>query len=178
MKNKSKNNFDQATFGAGCFWCVEAVFEGLEGVIDVRVGYAGGKIVHPTYDEVCSGNTDHVEVVQIDFNPQIISYEHLLDILWMAHDPTTINQQGADKGSQYRSAIFYHNDIQHNIAEISKKKIEESGVYVDPIVTEITKMSIFYLAEDYHQNYYRVNLDAPYCSMVIKPKLDKLFNNK
>ena len=151
----ASNNKKQATFGAGCFWCVEAIFEQIEGVLDVRSGYAGGTTKNPTYKDVCSGRTGHVEVIQIDFNPQIITYEDLLDILWKSHDPTTVNKQGRDIGSQYRSAIFYHSEQQRIAAEKSKKKMDKSGKYSDSIVTEIIPIGSFYKAENYHQDYYR-----------------------
>ena len=172
-----EHNIEQATFGAGCFWCVEAVFEHLEGVVDVRAGYAGGNTENPTYEDICTGTTSHAEVVQIDYNPGIISYEKLLEVFWKSHDPTTLNQQGADIGTQYRSVIFHHNEEQQKVSQKSIKKAEESGAYINPIVTEITPIGIFYLAEDYHQNYYRVNPNAPYCQVVIKPKLEK-FNKQ
>ena len=167
-------NIEQATFGAGCFWCVEAVFERLEGVLNVRSGYTGGKTKNPTYEEICGGFTGHAEVAQIEFNPKIISYDSLLDLFWKSHDPTTLNRQGADVGTQYRSAIFYHNEKQKQIAEKSKASADTSGMYPDPIVTEISPLGIFYVAENYHQDYYRVNPSAPYCRLVIQPKLDKL----
>lgn len=172
----ASNNKKQATFGAGCFWCVEAIFEQIEGVLDVRSGYAGGTTKNPTYKDVCSGRTGHVEVIQIDFNPQIITYEDLLDILWKSHDPTTVNKQGRDIGSQYRSAIFYHSEQQRIAAEESKKKMDKSGKYSDSIVTEIIPIGSFYKAENYHQDYYRLNKEAPYCQLVIAPKLKKIFN--
>ena len=173
----NKEILEQATFGAGCFWCVEAIFERLEGVVDVRSGYAGGKIESPTYDDVCSGKTGHVEVVQVDYNPQIIGYKQLLDIFWKSHDPTTLNRQGGDTGTQYRSAVFYHSDKQRVIAEKSKKNADRSSLYEDPIVTEITRLATFYSAEEYHQDYYRLNSNAPYCQVVIQPKLKKLFDS-
>ena len=178
MAGTDKTNiqiFEQATFGAGCFWCVEAIFERLEGVEDVQVGYAGGNVVNPTYADVCSGETGHVEVILLDYNPQIISFQQLLDIFWKAHDPTTINRQGGDIGTQYRSTIFYHSEEQYEIAEQSMEAAYKSGLYVDPIVTEIRAHSIFYPAEEYHQDYYRLNVNAPYCQVVIKPKLKKIF---
>ena len=174
---KNKNILEQATFGAGCFWCVEAIFERLEGVLDVRVGYIGGKSENPTYEDVCSGKTGHVEVVQVDYNPQIIGFKQLLDIFWKSHDPTTLNRQGGDTGTQYRSAVFYHSDKQRVIAEKSKKKADRSNLYEHPIVTEITRLSTFYPAEEYHQDYYRQNSNAPYCQVVIQPKLKKLFDS-
>jgi len=178
IKNDKHNKeiLEQATFGAGCFWCVEAIFERLEGVVDVRSGYTGGKIENPTYDDVCSGETGHVEVVQVDFNPQIIGFKQLLDIFWKSHDPTTLNRQGGDTGTQYRSAVFYHSDKQRVIAEKSKNKAERSSLYEDTIVTKITPLATFYLAEEYHQDYYRLNPNAPYCQTVIQPKLKKLFD--
>jgi len=162
-----------ATFGAGCFWCVEAIFERLDGVIDVQAGYTGGNIKNPTYEDICTGNTGHAEVIQINFNPLVISYEKLLNIFWKSHDPTTLNQQGADIGTQYRSVIFHHNEEQRKISQKSMQKVEKSGTYINSIITEMTPIGIFYPAEDYHQNYYRVNPNAPYCQLVIKPKLEK-----
>jgi len=161
-----------ATFGAGCFWCVEAVFENLDGVQSVESGYMGGHVEDPTYREVCTGETGHAEVTQIHYDPEVISFETLLDWLWRSHDPTTLNRQGADRGTQYRSAIFYHSEAQREAAEQSKAAAQAS--FEDPIVTEITEASIFYPAEDYHQDYYRLNKTAPYCQMVIRPKLKKL----
>ena len=169
---------EKATFGAGCFWCVEAVFERLEGVVDVRAGYTGGSTKYPTYKEICTGKTGHAEVIQIDYNPRIISYKKLLDVFWQSHDPTTLNQQGADIGTQYRSVVFYHNEEQQKVFQKSLRKTDKSGMYANPIVTEIMPLGIFYPAEDYHQNYYRVNPNAPYCRIVIKPKLEKLFKTE
>ena len=173
-KNKNQK-IEQATFGAGCFWCVEAVFEQIDGVVDVRSGYTGGTTEYPAYEAVCSGKPGHAEVIQIDFDQSIISYEKLLDIFWKSHDPTTLNRQGADTGTQYRSAIFYHTEKQKETADTSRKKADKSDLYTDPIVTEITPLTKFYVAENYHQDYYRINKNAPYCQLVIKPKLDKLF---
>ena len=177
IKNDKQNKkiLEQATFGAGCFWCVEAIFERLEGVKDVRVGYTGGKMDNPTYEDVCSGQTGHVEVIQLDYDPQIISFNQLLDIFWKAHDPTTLNSQGADVGTQYRSAVFYNSKEQKEIKEKSMQNADISDLYVDPIITEIKSLNTFYLAEDYHQDYYRINSKAPYCRVVIQPKLEKLF---
>ena len=175
--NKNKQKFEQATFGGGCFWCVEAIFERLEGVADVRAGYTGGNTENPTYEDVCSGETGHVEVIQLDFNPQIISFKQILDIFWKAHDPTTVNRQGADIGSQYRSAVFFHSDKQLEIAEKSMKAADHSRLYENPIVTEITPLATFYPAEEYHQDYYRQNTNSQYCQVVIQPKLKKLFNS-
>ena len=165
---------EKTTFGAGCFWCVEAVFERLKGVIDVQVGYTGGKTENPTYDEVCSGRTGHAEVIQIDFDSSKVDYEELLDLFWVSHDPTTLNQQGADVGTQYRSAIYYHSDSQKVMAEKSIDNAINIKLYPNRIVTEISVLDTFYIAEDYHQNYYRLNKNAPYCQLVIRPKLDKL----
>ena len=161
-----------ATFGAGCFWCVEAVFERLNGVIDVKSGYMGGEIENPSYAEICTGTTGHAEVTRILFNPEIISYEVLLEWLWRSHDPTTLNRQGYDVGSQYRSAIFYHNKAQQLAAQKSKIMAQEK--FSDPIITEITAASTYYLAENYHQDYFRLNPNNPYCARIIAPKLKKL----
>ena len=173
-ENNTQQEIDQATFGSGCFWCAEAIFERLDGVMDVQVGYTGGTAKNPTYEEVCSGRTGHTEVVQIDYNPHVISYERLLDVFWESHDPTTLNRQGADIGTQYRSVLFYHSDKQREITEISMKRADQSGLHANPIVTEIMPIGIFYPAESCHQDYYQANPNAPYCQVVIKPKLDKL----
>jgi len=177
IDKKSNEVFEQATLGAGCFWCVEAIFERLEGVTDVRAGYTGGKTKHPTYTDVCSGESGHVEVIQIDFNPQIVCFKELLDIFWQSHNPTTLNRQGADIGTQYRSAVFYHSDKQREVAEISLRNAEKEEMYKNPIVTEISPLATFYPAEEYHQDYYRLNSNAPYCKVVIKPKLKILFDS-
>lgn len=163
---------EKATFGGGCFWCVEAVYERLDGVKSVESGYAGGTKVNPTYQEVCTGRTGHAEVAQITFDPARISYEKLLEVFWQAHDPTTLNRQGADVGTQYRSVIFCHDEKQKDAAEKSKKEAQKH--FSDPIVTEIQPLTQFYKAENYHQDYYRNNSNAPYCRIVIKPKLEKL----
>ncbi|MBI1924602.1 peptide-methionine (S)-S-oxide reductase MsrA [Candidatus Poribacteria bacterium] len=162
-----------ATLGAGCFWCVEAVFQDVKGVHQVVSGYAGGTVENSTYRQVCSGTTGHAEVAQITFEPQVISFEDLLYIFWRTHDPTTLNRQGGDVGTQYRSAIFYHNEAQKAIAEKSKQETEASGLWPNPIVTEIVPFRKFYKAEVYHQNYYRLNPNQPYCTFVIDPKLRK-----
>ncbi len=162
-----------ATLGAGCFWCVEAIFQNLKGVHRVVSGYAGGTAENPSYQYVCAGTTGHAEVVQMTFDPEIISYEDLLSVFWHTHDPTTLNRQGADVGTQYRSVIFYHTEEQKTIAEKSKKAIEASGLWPDPVVTEITPLRDFYKAETYHQNYYRLNPNQPYCRLVIDPKVRK-----
>ena len=172
-ENNIKQNIEMATFGAGCFWCVEAIFETLDGVMDVQAGYAGGNINNPSYEDICTGTTGHAEVIQITYNANVISFDKLLNIFWMSHDPTTLNQQGADIGTQYRSVIFYHNEVQQKILQESIKKVRESEMFVNPIITEISPLDIFYLAEGYHQNYYRVNPNAPYCQVVIEPKLKK-----
>lgn len=172
MNTETTNPLAIATFGAGCFWCVEAVFEKLDGVHAVESGYMGGQVDDPTYREVCSGTTGHAEVTQIHYDPAVIKFETLLDWLWRSHDPTTLNRQGADSGTQYRSAIFYHDETQRAAAEASKTAAQQ---YFDaPIVTEISVAETFYPAEDYHQDYYRLNAAAPYCQMVIRPKLQKL----
>lgn len=166
---------EKATFGGGCFWCTEAIFKRVKGVTEVISGYAGGKRENPKYEQVSSGATGHAEAVQLTFDPQIISYEHLLDIFWATHNPTTLNQQGADLGTQYRSVIFYHNEKQKEIAEKSKEKIEKEHMYDNPVVTEIIPFDKFYTAEQYHQNYYEQNKNSnPYCSLVISPKIKKL----
>lgn len=170
--NQPMHQQEKATFGAGCFWCVEAVFERLEGVDSVVAGYAGGTVPNPTYERVCGGRTGHAEVAQITFDPAKISYERLLDVFWAAHDPTTMNRQGADVGTQYRSVIFTHDERQRVAAEKSKREAQKA--FDNPIVTEIKPLVHFYEAENYHQDYYRNNADAPYCRFVIKPKLEKL----
>ena len=161
-----------ATFGGGCFWCIEAVFQRIDGVSSVASGYAGGKTENPTYKEVCSGETGHAEVLQIEFDPKKLSYEKLLDVFWLAHDPTTLNRQGNDVGTQYRSIILYHDDSQKAAAEKSMKAAQKE--FKSPIVTEITPLKKFYKAEEYHQNYYNNNPNNAYCSFVIRPKLKKV----
>lgn len=172
QKGQTMSNLDKATFGAGCFWCVEAVFERLPGVQSVVAGYAGGSKASPTYEEVCSGTTGHAEVAQITYDSKTIAYEQLLEWLWKSHDPTTLNRQGGDSGTQYRSVIFYSNESQKKAAE--KSKAEAQRNFKDPIVTEIQPLKVFYEAENYHQDYFRLNPQAPYCTFVIKPKLEKL----
>jgi len=166
-------NTEIATFGAGCFWCVEAVFQELKGVMKVESGYMGGTTPNPTYREVCTGNTGHAEITKITFDPAEISYAELLEILWTTHDPTTLNRQGADAGTQYRSAIFYQNEEQRKIAEKSKAEVA-TKIWDKPIVTEIVPATTFYKAEDYHQDYYANNQDAGYCQIVIAPKVQKV----
>ena len=168
-----KPGSEKLTFGGGCFWCLEAVFQRLAGVKTVESGYAGGQVPNPTYKAVCSGNTGHAEVVQIVFDPGVLPLEKLLEVFWAAHDPTTLNRQGHDVGTQYRSVIFYENDAQKASAEKSKASAQKE--FKDPIVTEISPMPVFYKAEDYHQNYFNLNAGSnPYCSVVIRPKLQKL----
>jgi len=176
INNDKKMEMEIATLATGCFWCSEAVFNRLKGVKSVLPGYSGGKVENPSYDDVCTGRTGHAEAAQIEFNPNVISFEKLLDVFWHTHDPTTLNRQGNDVGTQYRSAIFYHNEEQREIAEKSKRELEKGGVYKDPIVTEITPFKKFYVAEDYHKKYYEQHQDAPYCRFVIEPKIHKLLN--
>jgi peptide-methionine (S)-S-oxide reductase len=174
MTNLTSNvPLDTATFGAGCFWCVEAVFQKLEGVVSVSSGYSGGQTKNPSYEDVCSGKTGHAEVCQIAYDSKKISYDELLEAFWMSHDPTTMNQQGADVGTQYRSAIFYHNETQKELAEAYKKKLNDEHTFENPVITEINPFKEFYKAENYHQNYYNENSNKPYCMLVIRPKLDK-----
>jgi peptide-methionine (S)-S-oxide reductase len=174
IKEKSMSDkTDTATFGAGCFWCVEAVYQQLEGVLQVTSGFSGGKRENPTYDQVCSGATGHAEVCQIIYDPAVITYEDLLKAFWEVHDPTTLNRQGADVGTQYRSVIFYHDDEQKKLAEHYKNKLNEEHVYDSPVVTEIVPYTKFYSAEKYHQDYYNNNKNQPYCSFVIQPKIEK-----
>lgn len=167
-----RQDIETATLGAGCFWCVEAIFQQLKGVIKVESGYSGGQVKNPTYREVCSGMTGHAEVCQVHFDPSIISFEEILEVFWTTHDPTTLNRQGNDVGTQYRSAIFYHNEEQKAIAERSKKEYA-TQIWDDPIVTEITPFTNYYPAEEYHQNYWFDNGNQPYCRIVINPKVEK-----
>ncbi|RJE74497.1 peptide-methionine (S)-S-oxide reductase [Reichenbachiella sp. MSK19-1] len=164
---------DVATFGNGCFWCTEAIFQDLKGVSKVESGYSGGQTLDPTYKEVCTGTTGHAEVLQITYDPAVISFDELLEVFWKTHDPTTLNRQGNDVGTQYRSVVFYHSDEQKALAEKYKKELNASGAFNDPIVTEITAFDKFYVAEDYHQNYFNLNGSQPYCNFVIKPKVEK-----
>jgi peptide-methionine (S)-S-oxide reductase len=165
---------ERATLGGGCFWCTEAVFKRTEGVKSVTSGYAGGTLENPTYEQVSGGRTGHAEVVQVEYDPQVISYGRILEVFWKAHDPTTPNRQGADVGSQYRSIILTHDEEQRRIAEQSKREAQASGRFPGPIVTEIRPLEAFYPAEDYHQDYFRKNPYAGYCRVVIRPKLDKM----
>lgn len=162
-----------ATFGSGCFWCTEAIFSSLKGVSSVMSGYAGGKVENPTYEQVCSGTTGHTEVAQIEFDPNIISYEQLVEVFFGSHNPTTLNRQGNDVGEQYRSVIFFHDDGQKQLAEKVKTKLEVDKTFEAPIVTTIEPLTNFFPAEDYHRNYYANNADQPYCQAVISPKLAK-----
>ena len=163
----------EATFAGGCFWCVEAVFERVQGVEDAISGYAGGKEAHPTYEEVSYGKTTHAEAVRVLFDPQIVSYETLLEVFFAAHDPTQLNRQGPDVGKQYRSAVFYHDDSQREAAQAYIGKLSGSRKYSDPIVTLVEKAGPFYVAEDYHQNYYELNPNQPYVQRVSRPKVEK-----
>ncbi|HWQ92822.1 MAG TPA: peptide-methionine (S)-S-oxide reductase MsrA [Clostridia bacterium] len=170
--NNPTNTTETATFGGGCFWCTEALFQMLPGVKSVTSGYAGGQKENPTYKEVCAGTTGHAEVIQVEFDPQVVSYDKLLETFWEAHDPTTLNRQGADTGTQYRSIILYSNDTQKQAAE--KSKITAQKQFSDPIVTEIVPLTRFYKAEGYHQDYYNTNPDAGYCRVIIRPKVEKM----
>ncbi len=172
-KTMEPNELKTVTFGAGCFWCTEAVFLNLNGVTKVVSGYSGGKIKNPSYRDVCTGTTGHAEVTQITYNPKVVSYQDLLEVFWNTHDPTTLNKQGADEGTQYRSVIFYTSEEERKIAEAYKKQLETSHVYKNPIVTEISPLINFYAAEDYHQNYFELNPNQGYCQYVIRPKVEK-----
>lgn len=176
--NKSKamqNTKEVITLGAGCFWCVEAIFDELEGVVSVESGYSGGKVKNPTYKEICTGTTGHAEVINVVYNPTKISLVSLLEVFFATHNPTTLNKQGADVGTQYRSVIFYHNEAQKQQAEEIIDTLNKNKVFPNPIVTEVTAFDKFYKAEDYHQEYYQLNKTQPYCKAVIKPKLDKFY---
>ncbi len=177
MEQKS----EVVTLGAGCFWCVEAIYQRLDGVEKVESGYSGGSVKNPTYEQVCTGRTGHAEVIQVTFDPKKLSFKELLEVFFKTHDPTTLNKQGADVGTQYRSAIFYHSDEQKKTAEQVKKETDAAKIWDDPIVTEISPFTLFYKAEEYHQDYYNQNSYQPYCMMVINPKLSKFkkeFSNK
>ncbi len=170
---ESTQRLDIATFGAGCYWCTEAQFQQLKGVDRVESGFSGGHVANPTYKEVCNGTTGHAEVCNIYYDPSVISYDELLAAFWTSHDPTTLNRQGNDVGTQYRSAIFYHTEEQHLKAESYKKKLNDEQAWDKPVVTQIAPFKIFYKADDYHQNYYNENGDQPYCQFVIGPKVEK-----
>ena len=167
------DNLKNATLGGGCFWCVEAIYQDVRGIEKVESGYAGGHVPNPSYRQVTSGNTGHAEVIQLTYDPDVISFEEILYIFWRTHDPTTLNRQGADVGPQYRSIILYHDDEQRETAERSKAETDASDLYSDPIVTEIAPLDTFYVAEDYHQNYYKDNPYQGYCMVVIDPKVRK-----
>lgn len=178
--NKMMNS-DTAILGNGCFWCTEAIFQQLNGVISVESGYSGGHVENPTYEQVCEKNTGHAEAIRVVYDPKKISYDELLEVFWQTHDPTTLNRQGNDVGPQYRSVVFYTNEEQKKKAEFYKKKLDESGAFDKPIVTAVEPYKNFYVAENYHQNYYKLNGNQPYCYFVIKPKLEKFqkaFANK
>ncbi len=169
----SNDPFELATLGGGCFWCLEAVFEQLRGVEKVESGYSGGTVSAPSYREVCHGNTGHAEVVQITFDPQVVSFREILEVFFATHDPTTLNRQGADVGTQYRSAVFYHSSEQKKVAEELIAELNAAGIWGRPIVTEVKPFATFYPAEDYHQRYFRENPEQPYCQAVIVPKVTK-----
>jgi peptide-methionine (S)-S-oxide reductase len=169
-----QTKLQKATFGMGCFWCTEALFQRLDGVVAVKSGYEGGDVANPSYEDVCTGTTGHAEVTEITFNPAKISYEELLAVFWKSHDPTTLNRQGADVGTQYRSVIFYHDAKQKEIAARYKAALDKSDAYGKPVVTAITPAKPFYVAEAYHQNYFNKNKNEPYCRLVIQPKVQKL----
>jgi len=166
--------FEEATFGSGCFWCGEAVFQQLKGVKSVVSGYSGGFTKYPTYEQVSSGETGHAEVIHVTFDPKVITFKELLEVFWKTHDPTTLNRQGPDYGTQYRSAVFYHNETQKELANEYKQKLDAAKAFKRPIVTEITAFKVFYPAEDYHQNYYRNHPDQPYCTAIIQGKVSKV----
>ncbi|MCX6273863.1 MAG: peptide-methionine (S)-S-oxide reductase MsrA [Bacteroidetes bacterium] len=166
-------NLDTATFGAGCYWCVEAQFQMLDGVVKVESGFSGGHVKNPAYREVCEGTTGHAEVCQVTYDKTKLTFDDMLQAFWQSHDPTQLNRQGNDVGTQYRSVIFYHNAEQQKIAEAYKKKLNDEKVYDNPVVTEISPFTIFYKADEYHQNYFNQNSDQPYCSYVIQPKVEK-----
>ena len=167
------NKLEKATFGAGCFWCVETLFQEVKGVQKVLSGYEGGALKNPTYKDICTGRTGHAEVIQIEYDPNVVTYKKLLEIFWEVHDPTTLNRQGNDVGTQYRSVIFYHNDQQQKEAEFYKSELNKTGAYTSQIITEISPSTTFYVAENYHQNYYNQNGSQPYCQFVIAPKVAK-----
>ena len=173
MLAENHASFDTITFGSGCFWCTEAIFQQVPGVEKVTSGYSGGHVINPTYEQVCEKNTGHVEVCQLVYDPSKVTVDELLEVFWQTHDPTTMDRQGNDVGPQYRSAVFYHNEEQRKKAEFYKAELDKSGSFAKPIVTVIEPFKNFYPAEDYHQNYYNNNSNQPYCYFVIKPKLEK-----
>lgn len=169
----SETHSETATFGNGCFWCTEAIFQKVAGVIKVQSGYSGGNTPDPTYKDICTGNTNHAECLNITFDPALVSFEDLLKVFWETHDPTTLNRQGNDVGTQYRSVIFYHDPEQKKIAEAYREKLDNSRAFRSPIVTSIEPFTVFYPAENYHDDYYNRNSQAPYCQFVIRPKVEK-----
>jgi peptide-methionine (S)-S-oxide reductase len=173
MDKQTTKDLSTATFGTGCFWCTEAVFQAMQGVYEVVSGYSGGQVPNPTYREVCNGTTGHAECVQLTYDPNTVSYAELLEVFFRSHDPTTLNRQGNDVGTQYRSVIYFHNEGQRQLAEAAKEELDKSGAYSNPIVTEISPAETFYPAEAYHQNYFKNNPNQGYCAFVIAPKLDK-----
>ncbi|MFW0715801.1 peptide-methionine (S)-S-oxide reductase MsrA [Pedobacter sp. N23S346] len=172
--NAQAKKTEKATFGMGCFWCTEAIFQRLKGVTAVKSGYEGGALANPTYEEVCTGNTGHAEVLQVTYNPMEISYDELLEVFWKSHDPTTLNRQGADTGTQYRSVIFYHTPQQKALADKYKAELNKTNAYGKKVVTAIEAAKPFYVAESYHQNYFNKNGNESYCRLVIQPKIEKL----
>jgi peptide-methionine (S)-S-oxide reductase len=170
----NNQSYEIATLGAGCFWCIEAIFQRVKGVISVEPGYSGGNVDNPTYEQVCTGQTGHAEVARITFDPSVVSFKELLEVFWHTHNPTTLNRQGADIGTQYRSVIFYHNEEQKEVAVKSKNETARTGLWKDPIVTVIQPLKNFFKAEDYHHDYFNNNQNQPYCSFVIAPKVQKL----
>lgn len=177
INEPNETQLEQATFGAGCFWCVEAIFQRLKGVYNVESGYSGGHVNNPSYQQVTSGRSGHAEVIRFDFDPQVITYEQLLEVFWHTHDPTTLNRQGADVGPQYRSVIFYHSEQQKEVALASKLRTDSSDLWSNPIVTEVSPLINYFVAEDYHQNYFNNNPNAGYCSVVIAPKVRKFMRD-
>ncbi len=173
VAHEAADGLEVVTLGSGCFWCTEAVFRELKGVKSAVSGYSGGAVPNPTYKAVCTGTTGHAEVIQVTFDPEVIPFTDILKVFWETHDPTTLNRQGADVGTQYRSAVFYHNEKQKEEATAYKKQLDESGQFKSPIVTEITEFQKFYPAEDYHQDYFKLNPNQQYCQFVIRPKLEK-----
>lgn len=174
---QTQQNYEIATVGGGCFWCTEAVFRTVKAVVSVESGFSGGNVKNPSYQEVCNGSTGHAEVVQVRFDPKLISYKQILEVFFQTHNPTTLNQQGADTGNQYRSVIFFHDQLQKEIAERLIKELSNSGIYQKPIVTELSSFTAFYKAEDYHQYYFAKNPNAYYCNVVIRPKIEKFIMN-
>lgn len=172
--NAQAKKLQKATFGMGCFWCTEALFQRLNGVLSVRSGYEGGQVANPSYEEVCTGTTGHAEVIEVTYDPLKIKYDDLLEVFWKSHDPTTLNRQGADVGTQYRSVVFYHTEEQKQLAEKYKKELNDTKAFDKPVVTAITKAAPFYVAENYHQDYFNKNRNKPYCRLVILPKMEKL----